>query len=156
MNLKSFLYDTLTPMQRVIATIEAEVRDDMTEVERLVRSCPKKNYTMNEAAYTDRLSTLMIMALAVECDIRGNLICFWIAVTVDQYDCAQLCLQSIADLQAAWHQTLNDLGIDPETMAKAGPPRHGAIEFLSDLMPEPNMDNVRIFSQEMQKFINAV
>lgn len=153
MNLKSSLYDALTPIQRIICTIEAEARHDTAEVERLVTSCPKKNYRMNDDVYTDRLSTLMTMALALECHIRGETIGFWIALDRERDEYAQLFLQSIADLQASWHQTLHDFGIDPETMAKAGPPQHGAIDFLSDLMPEPNMDNVRIFCEEMHKFI---
>ena len=154
MNLKLTLYDSLTPMQRVIATIEAEARDDTTEVERLVKSCPKKTYSMNDSAYTDRLSYLMTMALAIECHIRGETIGFWIALNRDRSDYAQQFLQNIANFQAAWHQTLNDYGIDPETMAKAGAPQHGAFEFLSDLMPEPNVDNVRDSCAEMQKLIN--
>jgi hypothetical protein len=153
MNLKPNLYDTLTPVQRVIATIEAEARNDAAEVDRLVTSCPKKTYTMNDNAYTDKLNHLMIMGLAIECDIRGQTIGFWIAMDRDRDDCAQRFLQNIADIQAAWGQTLNDLGIDPGTMAKAGPPRHGAIELLSDLLPEPDMKNVQIFGQEMRGFI---
>lgn len=154
MNLKSSLYDTLTPIQRVIATIEAEARDDTAEVERLVKSCPKKIYTMNDDAYTRMMDRLILARLAIECDLQNQMIGFWVAALCDREDCIQMFLQNMADIQAAWHKTLNEFGIDPETMAKAGPPRHGAIDFLSDLMPEPNMENVQSLCEKIQEFMN--
>ena len=154
MNLKPTLYNNLTPMQRVIATIEAEARADTQEVERLVKSCPKYAYTTQDWDYSKRMLTLMIMALAVESDIRGQALGFWIAMTVDQDDRAQMFLQNIADIQAAWHQTLNSYGIDPEAMVKAGPPQHSAFEFLSDFMPDPQLEKVHVYNEEIKEFLN--
>lgn len=63
------VYDKLTPRQRIIATIEAEARDDAEEVRRLVKSCPKKTYTMNDANYAEEMQMLLADSMSLECDM---------------------------------------------------------------------------------------
>jgi len=50
--IKPMVYEALTPKQRVIATLEAEARDDQAEVRRLVETCPKVTYRANDERYS--------------------------------------------------------------------------------------------------------
>lgn len=52
MNIKPQIYESLTPRQRVIASIEALARGDEEEKRRLVKSCPKKSYLQTDTAYS--------------------------------------------------------------------------------------------------------
>lgn len=63
------VYESLTPRQRIIATIEAEARDDQDEVQRLVKTCPKKTYRMNDADYAEEVQLLLADSMAMECDM---------------------------------------------------------------------------------------
>ncbi len=48
------LYDRLTPEERFRLDLEAMARGDMSESERLVRTCPRKNYVMNDWGFAGR------------------------------------------------------------------------------------------------------
>jgi hypothetical protein len=49
------LYPTLSPRERLRASLLAVARQDFAQVDRLARSCPKKTYTQRDAAFTDAL-----------------------------------------------------------------------------------------------------
>ncbi len=136
------LYATLTPRQRVIATLEAEARGDEQEVERLIKTCPKKTYTMNDAAYTDTMAGLASAILAVECDLLSTaLIC---TLTVKRnFDIFDRYAQRLADVQAAWRETLEENGINPDTMAKVAPIRHPLLAYLLEKAPPPDPEAVK-------------
>lgn len=138
MNIKPSVYESLTPRQRVIATIEAEARGDENEVTRLRDTCPKYTYRQHDAEYTQGMIRVIACSLAVESDIRGNIIGALIAAIADHDDAMQKFLQNIANIRAAWHSVLEEIGIDPDIMKKFAPPQHFSNEFIDRLLPEPD------------------
>ena len=142
-NIKHMVYESLTPRQRIIASIEALARGDEEEKSRLVESCPKKNYRQNDAEFADKMGALMTLMLAVECDLRGSVLGFFLALRTEPKSVHEI-LQNIADIQAAWEEFISSLGIDPETMAKAAPPFGAFLELIDGLLPDPDHDNVEI------------
>ena len=149
MNIKSQVYETLTPRQRIIAAIEAEARGDKGEMQRLKETCPLKHYKMADAAYTMPMQLLVNISMLVECQIRGELMSFYFALFADKPESEEiidLTLQNITNIKSAWHATLIDMGIDPNSMAKVGMQPHLLTDFLPtipDFMPEPNIDGVK-------------
>lgn len=135
--IKPIIYENLTPRQRVIATIEAEARGDSGEVKRLVATCPRKTYTQPDAAYTDMMQHLIAMSIAIEADIRGCVIGALVAVITEHDNAFEVFLQKIANVRAAWHETLEAQGIAPDIMRKfAAPLEHVEIKFMEDMIPE--------------------
>jgi len=153
--IKPAIYETLTPRQRVIATIEAEAREDEDEVRRLVATCPKNTYSQNDAAYTDMMMKLAGMSVAIECDTRGHVIGALLAIIMEHDDALQVFLQNIANIRAAWHGTLAGLGIEPDIMEKAAPLQHTGMEFVIDLVPEPDAETVEKFRDDMQAYFEG-
>ncbi len=72
-NTNGKLYETFSGPERLTLVLEALARRDEGEADRLSGSCPRKTYTMRDAAYGDRLDTAFdIMAIAC-IDLR----CLW-------------------------------------------------------------------------------
>ena len=72
------LYDQLTPKERLALVLEAKARGDETEEQRLRSTCPRRVYSMPDAAFTDREDMCfarMALALAdmrgLMCELRG-------------------------------------------------------------------------------------
>ncbi len=63
------LYDRLTPEERFKLSVEAHTRGDERESRRLVDSCPIRNYTMTEWAFSGRWQTATEIVLAVCADL---------------------------------------------------------------------------------------
>ena len=57
------LYKRFIPEERINLTLAALVRGDEKEVQRLKKSCPKKQYSLNDAAYSDNMVKLMQIAV---------------------------------------------------------------------------------------------
>jgi hypothetical protein len=66
-------YDRLEPDERFRAALEAEARGDGREVERLVQTCPRLIYTLDDVAFTDRVDAARGMAMAVAIDLGPRL-----------------------------------------------------------------------------------
>ena len=65
------LYDQLNPRERLALVLEARARGDETEEQRLRSTCPRRVYSMPDAAFTDREDMCFArMALALA-DLRG-------------------------------------------------------------------------------------
>ena len=94
----------------------------------------------------------MGMAMAVECDLRGCMLGFLIAVNVEPEE-AKGFLQSFANAQAAWNAIIADMGISAEAMKKAGPPESPFLEFLDELLPEPEVAEVAELKENFQGII---
>lgn len=154
MNIKDSVYESLTSRQRVIATIEAEARGDDDEVRRLRDTCPKKNYLQTDAAYTDMMMRLIILTLSVEADIRGNTIGVLISVIMDHDDALHVFLKRIANIQEAWHQMLEELGIDSNSMKKFGPPGSILTELIYTLIPEPDLESIPEIRKSMSELLS--
>jgi hypothetical protein len=125
----------------VIATIDAEARDDKEEVQRLVKSCQKKNYRQNDMEYTETMHNLMFIALGVECEINRNALGFIAGLYLD-YGVIDKFLQNMIDIRTAWEETLKSMGIKPETMNQAAPLKPFFTEFIDELLPKPDPENV--------------
>lgn len=109
------VYENLTAEQRVRAAVSAVARGDESEAKKLRETCPKHTYRMNESAFTDRMESLMLLSLAVECDQRGAALDFlrasYQAREIDPKDTKALLknddirediLRDIASIDQAW------------------------------------------------------
>lgn len=157
MNINSVVYENLTPRQRIIATIEAEARGDEDETRRLVKSCPKKTYMQTASEYSDMMDALISMAMAFECDLRGEIISFLIANRAGN-ESMGIHLQNIADLQAAWDEVLKARGINPESMKKIACPPHYALEGImnSKLIPDSNPSGVKDYREAVESYLEKI
>ena len=142
MQIKPIIYQNLTAQQRVIAVIEAFARKDNAEVDRLIDSCPKKTYQLNDWAFSRGLQKLMHMTLHVECMLYRKAMVVMLALMAEQDELIDPMLQSISDTQAAWKETLETIGISPETVQKASGTEPLFLELMAELMPEPDPENV--------------
>jgi hypothetical protein len=66
-------YDRLTPEERFRLDVLAMARGDKQESERLVTSCPRFTYTMNDRGFTWRWVGALDLALRVYLDMAGYL-----------------------------------------------------------------------------------
>lgn len=141
--IKPFVYESLTPKQRIIAAINAEARNDQEERQRLVRTCPKKSYLMNDAAFSDTLQELFVTSMAVELDLASAAINY-LFLCWRNIDPPPSILNGMAVIQAAWDEEVSEMGIDPQAMAKAGCPRHLIIDLLMDHAAPPDPEEVKL------------
>lgn len=66
-------YDRLTAQERFRLDVLAMARGDKQESERLVSSCPRLPYTMNDRAFTGRWLGALDLTLRVYVDVAGHL-----------------------------------------------------------------------------------
>ena len=59
------LYEGLTPEERFRLDLEAMARGDISESERLVRTCPRKNYVMNDWSFAGRWQHVIELTVRV-------------------------------------------------------------------------------------------
>jgi len=67
------LYDRFTPEERFRLTLEALAREDEQEAERLSKRCPRRTYTMNDAAYEDKMRAGLQITMAICLDLAPRL-----------------------------------------------------------------------------------
>jgi hypothetical protein len=67
------LYDRLTAEERFRLDVEAMARGDEADSRRLVDTCPRREYRMNEVAFTSRWSTARQITLALCLDLSQYL-----------------------------------------------------------------------------------
>src|ERR1700712_2281172 len=84
------LYEQFTPTERVTLVLEAMGRQDEAEADKLARTCPRKTYTMGDAAYSDRLeaaSDVMLVSLvALRCACGRLEVLHGLLADLDQLD----------------------------------------------------------------------
>lgn len=174
MNIKPAIYENLTIQERVIASVEALARDDEEEKQRLVKSCPKKTYTMSDYAYSGKMEALQDMAMVVECDMRGCALNFFMLLYLDDHldddkhkglhklmqkmPCQ---IQEMISIKQAWHDFLEEEGINPAMMDKAYKPvRHFAIEFTAafadEMKFEPDPETVEKYRNVLKEYMDRV
>jgi hypothetical protein len=66
-------YHRLEPEERLRATLEAAARGDEEEYDRLWDTCPMRQYSMTDAAFTDRWRAASTLATAVAIDLAPRL-----------------------------------------------------------------------------------
>lgn len=155
MNIKPSVYESLTPRQRVIATIEAEARGDDDEVLRLRDTCPKYTYRQTDVEYTHAMVRLIALSLAVESDIREQIIGVLLSAIMGRDDTLNKFLQNIANIRAAWHTVLKEMMLDPAAMKKFSPPQHCSADILHNLLPEPDENAMREIVGEVREFLRV-
>jgi hypothetical protein len=67
------LYDRFTPEERFRLDVEACARGDEQESRRLLERCPRRTYTMNDWAFSNRWQTAMKLTQAVCFDLSHRL-----------------------------------------------------------------------------------
>ncbi len=171
MNIKPAIYENLTAHERVIASIEALARGDEEEKKRLVKTCPKKTYTMSDGAYSDKMKALFDIAMAVECDMRGYALKFLLVQWLDNnlkgdkeeiiskiINKTPLPISEAISIRQAWHEVLRDEGIDPVMMEKSfNTVKHFAVELIENIADhmglEPNPDNVKMYKDVLKEYL---
>jgi len=118
MNIKSIIYENLTPRQRLIASIEAMARGDDSEHEKLARTCPRKSYQQADYQYSGAMQNLLTAAIAVEHELTSNVLSLFLAIRMERYEFLEMFLQKIVDGYAAWNRQMQAMGIDPRSMEK--------------------------------------
>src|SRR5215208_3087450 len=67
------LYDRLTPEERFRLDVLALARGDEEESERLIRTCPRRGYTMNDWAFVGRWEAARELAMLAYVDVARRL-----------------------------------------------------------------------------------
>jgi hypothetical protein len=67
------LYETLTPHERFVLTVEAMARKDDVEADRLADSCPRKVYRVEDAEFRDRIRRAYAIAMTVCLNMREGM-----------------------------------------------------------------------------------
>ena len=159
--LSNTLYTSLTPEERIIASIEANARGDENEVQKLIKTCPKKNYTSTDRAYSQRMDYLFTMQITVETDLTQNALNYAVMnfIDIEPKKAAfvqEKARQSIIDMQTAWHEFLESKDINPETMEKmAITIRHPYLEIMLDCpLCEPNQETAQTYKDIFEETYN--
>lgn len=155
MNIKPIVYDTLTPRQRIIASVEALARKDDPELERLRDSCPQKHYKGADHRYTEPLRLVTVYALHTEKLLSEYVLSFLLAHNTNQDDLADRCFQGIINTRAAWEKLLEEMGIDPQSAFKMVKEcRHPAVDIFlnypAEELPEPEEEEVQKRIKDMK------
>ena len=136
-----------------VACVEAEARCDKEEKRRLIKSCPKKTYVQTDLEFSESMEKLMVLAMAVEADLRGSALGYFVALRIEP-KIAPKFLQEISDIRAAWETTVSEMGIDPEIMKLAGPPTSPILELIDGLVPAPDRKKAEKMAADMRKIIS--
>ena len=151
--LKDKAYYDLSTRERIIASVEASARGDENEIQKLIKTCPRKNYSSTDFSYSKRMDYLFTMQMAVECDITSKTLDYIFAVLammdkdlekaiyIEEYS-----IQYITDIYTAWNEFLTDNGINIKTMDKMiDNTRHPYVKNILKRPGEPDRDNIKIF-----------
>ena len=162
MNIKPAIYEKLTAQERVIASLEALARDDEKERVRLVKTCPKKNYNMSDHAYSSKMEAFLDIALVIEADMRGCVLNFFIQLfledNLDRDKCHTMhelmetspCqIQKMISIKQAWHEFLEDEGIDVELAEKAYKDlHHTSIKWMTTIANNMDLEpDAQVFTE---------
>jgi hypothetical protein len=129
---KSMVYESLTPRERVVATLEAEARGDQAEARRLVETCPKRTYRMNDAAYAETMRGIVNLAIFLEMELRGYALAATYAMATDSAHLPAL-LAKMLTLHAAWEQAFAAQGLPfARVEALTAPIRNPVVQTLLD------------------------
>lgn len=116
-DISSAIYETLTPQQRISATLDAMAREDEDECKRLTMTCPRKTYDQPDAEYTDGMDHILLAHMSAECDIRQQIIYFLTSMIVGS-DKAENFLKNVEMMRKGWDEFFRKKGISPDTMRK--------------------------------------
>ena len=153
MNIKSVIYENLTAPQRVIAALEAEIRGDEDEAMRLIRTCPRKTYEQADAAFLDTVKNIFAAAQAVRLDLMENAMGYICLIKLGRYDAAENYMQNVADIHAAWHETLEAIGMEASLIDSVGGPLSPFLKVILKNAPFPNPESVKEIREAMENIL---
>lgn len=157
MNILHKVYENLTPAERIRAAVLATARDDEEELQILKETCPKRTFLMTDPAYSEGMGNLFSLMLALELDLARYALDFQSArlhqgeKRCDIQECA---LKATASAIAALDEFFAEMGLDPQAMAKIGPPRHPLVRaaiIVSEGEEDPELVEVRL--QQMREYL---
>lgn len=152
MKINTTIYETLTPLQRIISMIDAMGRDDQPEIKKLRETCEKKHYTMNTSEFTDVLDRLFHVSMALEIDLRGFVITI---MSTDEEKLKDIYIKKIINYNEAWLRVLKNMGIDKDSMLDTISFRHYSIEHYLNNFVEPAEDRVKEIYEDMMKHMDC-
>jgi len=122
-------YALLTADERFRLFVAAMGRQDEQELDRLENSCPRKTYTAQDYAYTQRkmFFTILSFAMAVT-KLRNDLACLWALV-------AALAMDEEDDESAKQDKALN---VFRQLMRLRDAKRNGWVAFCEQIGAEPD------------------
>ncbi|MBL3676167.1 MAG: hypothetical protein JKP92_01475 [Alphaproteobacteria bacterium] len=130
--IKPMVYEALTPKQRVIATLEAEARDDQAEVRRLVDTCPKHTYRATDERYSYTMRTVTMLVIFLEMELRGIALAAAVA-SWQKHGTRAAFLRNMLTLHTAWAQAFAAKGLDFALAERmAAPIRDPFVAFFLD------------------------
>lgn len=170
MNIKPIVYENLTASQRVIAAMEALARNDDKEHERLLKTCPKKTYSMEDYEFTGKMNALHDLALAVECDLRGCAISMighlFVSYKKDNsIENAEEFLedslsqgQELISIKQAWLELCEEENIASETVESAfGHMKHYGVKLAEEILNraclEADTDTVEEYKTTLREYL---
>ena len=155
------LYHNLTIEERIIASVEANARGDENEIERLIKTCPKKHYLSSDRAYSQCMDYLFVIQTAVEADLTQNALSYALTniyktETEKSIIIKENAQQNIADIHTAWHEFLKNKGINPKTMDRIiTKMRHPYLKLLLDcLLCSPNEQTIQSYKDFFEETYN--
>lgn len=147
------LYENLTARQRVIATIEAEARNDEEEVQRLIKSCPKITVRQNDSAYSDTLDMLIHVDILMQRNMLMMGMCHFFMLPRDE-EVGNKFAQKAANMEAAWRQVIEEKGIDYDTFRKVALPLPPVLDWVignTYSKDAEDLEDVKEIKRELEK-----
>ncbi|MDP3850378.1 MAG: hypothetical protein Q8Q59_07740 [Luteolibacter sp.] len=133
MTIPAEVYAALSPDERIRAAVAAIARDDDAELKTLAETCPRKTYRMIDAAFGEGMERLKMLTLAVESDLQGVALDFYIAAHGTDPDEIRAAIAVAASIEAAYCAILSEKGLDRDEVVKFGPARHSAVHKMLTL-----------------------
>jgi len=156
MTIPAEIHARLSASERIRAAVSAMARGDAEELQTLKETCPKKSYLMTDPAYSEAMERLLALALAVESDLQGMTLDFFLASRGEDHEAVDDVIAAAAALEAAWREFLAELGIPRREMHEAGPPRHHAVKAILQLSDgEEDADTVQSCLDYMRAYLAA-
>ena len=169
-DIKLGIYESLTPKQRIVASIDALARGDKDEEIRLIKTCRKLNYTMRDHSYCGKMEALRDLAIAIENDMRGRIVDFLfekllfdplpirdLKSLAIQVEISPECGEDLLGIKKAWYDFLQEEGIDPQYMEEAySELRHSSLKWFIKAAEtfdlEPSKHTAQIFKKWIRDY----
>ena len=94
---------------------------------------PVKTSRERGVAFSGTMKALFAIGMAVECDLRGAALSWWMVRTISEQ--SRELLQEMTAIEGGWQTLLADMDIASPTAA--APPRHQMVVLLLKMATEP-------------------
>jgi len=156
MTIPNEIHARLSASERIRAAVAAMARGDDEELQTLKTTCPKKTFVMTDPAYAEGMQRLLALAMAVESDLQGMALDFFLASRGEDHETVDEVMTAVASLETAWGDFLAELGIPRREMAEAGPPRHRGVKSIIQVSEgEEDAEAVQYCLDAMREYLAA-